>query len=73
VEKVGWGVQMNTEKNGVSSEMTRFNNALRGVLSVSKSDLKRLLEEEKVSHNLRQKPGRKPKSVASAPVSSDKG
>ena len=56
-----------------SREMARFNDALRGALSLSKSDLNRLLSEEKVSHKLRQKPGRKPKSVASARVSSDKG
>ncbi len=64
---------MGTEKNKESVEMSRFNIALRGALSVSKSDLNRLLAEEKVSHRLKQKPGRKPKSLASAHVSSDKG
>jgi hypothetical protein len=64
---------MRTEKNEGSPEMAKFNSALRGALSISKSDLNRLLSEEKVSHNLKQKPGRKPKSVASAHVSSDKG
>jgi hypothetical protein len=63
---------MNAENNRESPEMARFNNALRDALSVSKSELNRLLEEEKVSHRLKQKPGRKPKSVASAPASSEK-
>jgi hypothetical protein len=60
-------------KTSTSPEMDRFNIALRGALGLSKLDLNRLLSEEKVSHRLRQKPGRKPKSVASAPVSSDRG
>ena len=64
---------MSTGKNQESPEMAKFNTALRGALSLSKSDLNRLLSEEKVSHRLRQKPGRKPKSVVSAPVSSGKG
>jgi hypothetical protein len=64
---------MRTEKSPESVEMARFNTALRGALSLSKADLNSLLSEEKVAHNLKQKPGRKPKSVASVHVSSDKG
>jgi hypothetical protein len=50
-------------KTSTSPEMDRFNSALRGALNLSKADLNRLLSEEKVSHNLRQKPGRKPKAA----------
>ncbi len=46
--------------------MRRFNNALRGVLSVSKSDLNRMLEEERRSKIGKPKPGPKPKRKISA-------
>ena len=64
---------MNTPKHQESSEMARFSTALRGALSISKSDLREMLAAEKAHPTLHQKRGRKPKSVASAPVSSDKG
>ena len=44
-----------------STEMRRFNNALRDVLSVSKSDLNQMLEEERRSKIGKLKPGPKPK------------
>ena len=55
------------------NQMGRFNEALREVLQVSKDDLKRMLAEEKATHSLKQKPGRKPKTSASARASRDKG
>jgi hypothetical protein len=61
---------MNVENKRESQEMTRFNEALRGALSVSKSDLKRLLEEDKITPLVPQKRGRKPK--ASSHASPDK-
>jgi hypothetical protein len=64
---------MSTEKNQASPEMAKFNTALRGALSLSKSDLNRILAEEKAHPTMQQKRGRKPKSLASAPVSSGKG
>ncbi len=45
--------------------MDRFNEGLRRVLSVSKTDLKRILAEEKASKAGKVKPGPKPKSSAS--------
>jgi hypothetical protein len=55
-----------------SPEMARFNDALRQAMQVSKTDLKRLLAEDKVTPLVPQKRGRKPKSVASGPASSGK-
>ena len=63
---------MDTEKNQESQEMARFNTALRGALSLSKADLIQLTVCGKVSPNLKQKPGRNPKSAASGHASSDK-
>jgi hypothetical protein len=45
-----------------SPEMDRFNKALRGVLSVSKSELSKLLAEEKAANAGEPKRGPKPKS-----------
>jgi len=45
-----------------TSQMDRFREGLRQVLSVPKSELKRLLEEEKASKAGKLKPGPKPKS-----------
>jgi hypothetical protein len=46
-------------------EIDRFNAGLRQVLSVSKSDLNRMLAEEKSAKAGKAKPGPKPKSSAS--------
>lgn len=54
-----------------SIEMTRFNDALRQAMSVSKADLNRLLAQDKLTPLAPQKRGRKPKSSASVPVSPD--
>jgi len=56
-----------------TSEMQRFNDALRGVLSVSKNDLNRMLEEERQSKIGKTKPGPKPKTSASGHAANDKG
>jgi hypothetical protein len=52
-----------------SPQMDRFRNGLRQVLSVSKSDLNRMLAREKTSKAHKAKPGPKPKLSASAHVS----
>jgi hypothetical protein len=49
----------------VSPEMDRFNTALRQVLSVSKTDLKRLLAEDNIAKAGKAKPGPKPKTSSS--------
>lgn len=46
--------------------MQRFNDALRNVLRVSKSDLNEMLEEERRSKIGKLKPGPKPKRKISA-------
>jgi len=46
-------------------EMGRFNDALRSVLQVSKSDLKQMLADEKQANAGKLKPGPKPKTSAS--------
>lgn len=64
---------MPVQKSHEFPEMERFNDALRQAMQVSKADLKRLLAEDKITPLVPQKRGRKPKSVASDPVASDKG
>lgn len=54
-------------------EMQRFNNALRGVLTVSKSELNQMLAEEKLANTGKQKPGPKPKTSASGRGASGRG
>jgi|HubBroStandDraft_6_1064221.scaffolds.fasta_scaffold2232210_1 hypothetical protein len=56
----------------ISTEMIRFNDALRQAMSVSKEDLKRLLAQDKTTPLAPQKRGRKPKASASSPASSEK-
>ena len=51
--------------------MDRFNDGLRQVLSVSKTDLNRMLAEEKASKEGSVKPGPKPKSSPSVPASTE--
>jgi hypothetical protein len=46
-------------EKGSNPEMNQFNNALRKVLSLSKTDLQKLLAEEKASKVGKQKPGPK--------------
>jgi hypothetical protein len=58
------GVSENTE----SPEMHRFRDGLRQVLSVSKSDLKKMLADEKAAKAGKLKPGPKPKSSSSVPA-----
>ncbi len=56
-----------------STEMRRFNNALRDVLSVSKGDLNQMLEDERRGKIGKPKPGPKPKTSASGHEVSGKG
>jgi len=63
---------MTTENSQESPEMARFNDALRQALQVSKSNLKRLLSEDRGTPLVPQKRGRKPKTSASSPASSEK-
>jgi hypothetical protein len=53
-------------------EMTRFNDALRHVMQVSKPELNALLRDEKAIEGVRQKRGPRPKTLALAPSSSRK-
>ena len=55
----------NMGKNEESREMARFNNALRGVMQVPKSDLKELLAKEKAANADKPKRGPKPKLSSS--------
>ena len=55
---------MSTKKT--NPEMDRFNAALSQVLKVSKTDLNRLLAEDRASKADHLKPGRKSKSSVSA-------
>jgi hypothetical protein len=52
--------------------MTRFNDALRQVMQVSKDDLKALLKDEHAIDATRQKRGPRPKTSASDRASHDK-
>jgi hypothetical protein len=56
-----------------SPEMQRFNDALRSVLSVSKSDMQKMLEHERQSKIGKVKPGPKPRTSASGRAVSDRG
>jgi hypothetical protein len=48
-----------------SPELRRFNEALKSVLSVSKSEVNQMLEEEKAANAGKPKRGPKPKTSAS--------
>ena len=54
-------------------EMARFNDALRAIMQVSKTELKAALHDEKAIEAVRQRKGPKPKTSASARASRDKG
>ncbi len=56
-----------------TEEMQRFEGALRSVLSVSKSDMQKMLEDERRSKIGKPKPGPKPKTSASGHEVSGKG
>jgi hypothetical protein len=62
---------MPLEKMAHNVDMKRFNSALRRVVSVSKSDLQKLLAEEKMSKVGKPRPGPRPRSSASDHVSRD--
>jgi hypothetical protein len=53
-------------------EMQRFNGALRSVLSVSKSDMQKMLEDERQSKIGKVKPGPKPKASSLGHAVSDR-
>jgi hypothetical protein len=61
----------NTSLAATSPEMQRFNDALRRAVSVSKTELNRLLAQDKLTPLVPQKRGRKPKPSASGPASLD--
>ncbi len=57
-----------------SPEFQRFDNAMRTILQVSKTDLNRMLEEERIANAGKPKRGPKPKHLStSGHASSDKG
>lgn len=51
------------ENTAVSIEMSRFNSALRQIVQIPKSELNRLLEEDKASKVGTVRPGPKPKNL----------
>jgi hypothetical protein len=53
------------ENGDATLKMDRFRDGLRQVLSVSKTDLKKMLDEERESKRGKLKPGPKPKTSAS--------
>jgi hypothetical protein len=60
-----------SNQNAANPEMERFREGLRQVLSVPKSELKRLLAEERASKTGKTKPGPKPKVSPSDHVSAE--
>jgi hypothetical protein len=64
-------LSMSAKQN--TPEMRRFNDALRGVLGVSKGDLQQMLEDERLAKIGKPKPGPKPKTSASGHAASDRG
>ena len=56
-----------------SAEYTRFDNAMRTILQVSKTDLNRMLAEEKIAKAGYPKRGPKPKTSASSHASGEQG
>jgi hypothetical protein len=54
-------------------EMTRFNDALRQVMTVTKPELTNLLHDKKAIEAVRQRKGPKPKASASGRATSGKG
>jgi hypothetical protein len=57
----------------MTPEMTRFNNALRSVMTVTKPELTALLHDNRAIEAVRQRKGPKPKTSVSAHASHDKG
>ena len=55
-----------------TAEMRRFNDALRSVLQVSKSEMMQMLADEKQANAGKPKRGPKPKTSALGHVSGDK-
>jgi len=60
-------------KTKPTEEFRRFDNAMRQILQVSKTDLNRMLAEEKAANAGKPKRGPKPKTSASGHASGDKG
>lgn len=56
-----------------SPEYTKFDSAMRQILQVSKTDLNRMLDEEKIANAGKPKRGPKPKTSVSDRAVSDKG
>ena len=54
-----------------SPEYTRFDSAMRTILQVSKTDLNRMLAEEKIANAGKPKRGPKPRSSASGHASGE--
>lgn len=52
-------------QNSTSPEMERFNNALRQILQVPKTEVNRLLAEDKAAKAGKTKPGPKPRASLS--------
>jgi hypothetical protein len=60
-------------KPSPNAEMTRFNNALRSVMTVTKPEMTAMLKDEDARASVRQPKGPRPKPSASDLSSHDKG
>jgi hypothetical protein len=60
-------------KQPKSLEQQRFEGALRSVLQVSKSDMQKMLADEKIANACKPKRGPKPKTSASGHASGESG
>jgi len=64
---------MNGMSTAKTPEMQRFNDALRSVLQVSKTDLNQMLADDKQANAGKLKPGPKSKTSVSGHAASGKG
>jgi hypothetical protein len=71
-KRIVYGARMRISENAEESQMDRFQDGLRQVLSVSKTDLNRILTAEKSAKAGKIKPGPKPKSSVSVPASRER-
>ena len=61
-EDAGEAIIMSRKQAVASAEFTKFDNAMRTILQVSKTDLNQMLAEEKIANAGKPKRGPKPKA-----------
>jgi hypothetical protein len=66
--ELGLSVEKSVNNPAESIEMSRFNNALRRIVQIQKSELTWLLDEERRSKTGKTKPGPKPRFSSSVPA-----